>query len=154
MMIAIENSILRVKRYSNESFVGTSFDDSILYECSFRSSRFEGGNLMYLKLIKCDFNDTLFYWAYQLNNVFVSCNFEDVKFAGVRFEDTTFIDCVFTRVLFRPSNLGGGCDLTTASFINCEFSECQSINSEVSSEYPLPEGIRIYNLDSKNIDLV
>lgn len=154
MTLNIEKSILTSREYSEEHFVGVSFDEIILYKCIFQSSRFDGGELIYTKFINCTFEKVIFYFTYQLNCIYVSCNFTDLKFGGVNFEDVTFVNCSFTRVLFRHDNLRGGCDLASARFIDCEFNECSSLNSNISTANPIPKEIKVINIEFENVELL
>ncbi len=154
MSIIEGNSVLKARRYSKKDYDGVTFDNCVLYKCVFKLCTFSGGNFYYCTLVDCDFSDFNFYWVGHLRNAFVSCNFTDVKFCGIDLTDVTFVNCTFTRTQFRPSNLGGGCDLKTTHFVDCEFKNCVSLNSKIDDENPLPEQIQSKNMDIEDIGLM
>lgn len=131
-----------------------SFDMCKFVECKFREVFFEGTPMDECIYLGCHFEQAVFYWTTHFCSTFEDCEFSDIVFGGVTFDEMKFVNCKFNKTIFRPSNLGGGCEFSDDVFSNCEFVNCVSINSIVEATDYLPRNVKRVETPIQELGLI
>jgi len=152
--LVLENEVVFKKLFLKKELFSPEFDECLFEYCTFQHVEFQGATVFDSVFSDCQFENVLLYWGLFPSAQFKNCKFKDVIFAGVTLTEAHFSECTFHNVIFRPGNIGGGCDLLGTVFETCELSRCISINSNTNEDSFLPSNMVMKTVERSALDLV